>query len=533
MLDLRHERSWEKWRRELRRSDPPPFLGPLVSINEAAEALGRCVGYVRKRIEDGRLNVWKDPVSKRVWILKDDVDILAGDNRALEEAGVYRGGKRGPRKARDSKAGPEDAECEDLDAIGGWEHPKPPEVIGGAAIEQSALESQARFAQRQRENEEWHAAELAKLEGGDPEEAVRQLRIERGWVTPEAGPKPDAEPESDAEPAADSTLMDLLPRMRSPRNQRKQRKQAPRPVSWSDPNPRPRTPPERYIDPDEAAILEPQVEVCRPFPIGWVGWKEGAAALQVSPNQFLRLARRHGLQRRIAPGAGRPRYVYDSIEIAALAERRLAASPPPAPGKRLDWWGSRRVKMELNEFDGWLTVREAAQLLGVNTRSISFLCNTGKLPCHQKQPGVSGSRLYVPHHHVLRLKERLAESKGRAAYEKGLRRDASQAVYIDKEEFGIFDVPDRGWSKACERDHGEYYSTRQAANVLGVRPNSVRLLMRRGRLTGHRINKKRRSSRPWWFFKKADVDALLADSEYNRNHRRWLKGVRRKAGWEE
>ena len=84
-LSLRHEVSRAKWHRELFRESPPPFLGALISRKEAAEALGRSISYVRNRMEDGRLNTWKDPVSKQVWILKDDVDILIGDNAALQE----------------------------------------------------------------------------------------------------------------------------------------------------------------------------------------------------------------------------------------------------------------------------------------------------------------------------------------------------------------------------------------------------------------------------------------------------------------
>ena len=56
----------------------------------------RSQSYVHNRISDGRLNTWKDPISRRVWILKDDLDILIGDNRALEEKGKPKNSNRGP-----------------------------------------------------------------------------------------------------------------------------------------------------------------------------------------------------------------------------------------------------------------------------------------------------------------------------------------------------------------------------------------------------------------------------------------------------
>jgi hypothetical protein len=207
ILDLRHEPTWAKWRKDLQRNNPPPYLGPLVTIKEAMEALNRSESYVRARIEDGRLNTWKDPVSKCVWILKDDLDILIGDNRALEEKGGREVGKRAGRNKPNPQSEIHNPQSEDLDAIGGWEHPKPPEVIGGTSIEESAHESQARCEQKRRENEEWYAAELAKLEDRDPDEAVRQLQIERGWITPEPAAAP---------PESEPSLMDLLPRRCSP-----------------------------------------------------------------------------------------------------------------------------------------------------------------------------------------------------------------------------------------------------------------------------------------------------------------------------
>jgi excisionase family DNA binding protein len=526
LLSFRHATSRAKWHKEIFRPQPPPFLGPLITVQESADALNRSVSYVRHQIDEGRLNIWKDPTTKRVWVLKDDVDILKGDIRALEERGETRGGKRGPRKPRELQP---NEESEDLDAIGGWEHPKPPPVVPGAAIEESVRESQLRYEQKQRENEEWYAAELAKLEDRDPEEAVRQLQLERGWITP----TPE---ESEINPSDLDSAYDAAKALATARPASRKSKRGPatvvRPISYSDPNRRPPKPVEPYVDPD---LAPPSFDdlIIPPFPIGWVGHIEAAAMLQVSVHHFPKLVRSHNLQRRRAP-TGRRRYLYDTVEIEALAEQRLDVRRFSGPGKRLDWWGSRRVKMELTDFNYWITPAEAAALLGVNHRLITEYCDRGLLPCYQEKPGVMGSRLYVPHNHVIQMLRRKEQATAQRAMPE------SPAFHVDgiahrrhNEQLDIDEFPERGESKVCKRNHGEYYSTRQVANLLGVSKPTVLCLMRRGRLTGHRLNKKPTAYRPWWFFKRADVDALLADPQYNRNHKRWLATVRRKAGWED
>jgi hypothetical protein len=60
------------------REQPPPHLGELVSVREVMERTKRSRTWVQNRINEGSLNFWKDPTTKRVWILKDDLDIVAG-----------------------------------------------------------------------------------------------------------------------------------------------------------------------------------------------------------------------------------------------------------------------------------------------------------------------------------------------------------------------------------------------------------------------------------------------------------------------
>lgn len=518
-LALRHESSRAKWRKELFREQPPPFLGPLVSIKEAAELLNRSIVYVRARIDDGRLNIWKDTTSNRVWILKDDVDLLLADNRVLEEKdGRSRSHKRGPRKPKIQESHPESAsesedEFEDLDAIGGWEHPKPPPVIPGAGIEESIRESNERYEQKVCESEEWYAAELAKLEDRDPEEAVRQLRIKRGWITPESTDSAQIESAYTDPVPSEPTLADLVGKYGK---RRKTPKQRPKPISWSHPNPEPKPPVEPYDDPDFAT---PSFDnpVIPPFPIGWVDYRKAMAMLQLSEPQFHKLAKAGKFARRKSHGP-RPHWLYDSLELERFAEERLSKSCAAQPNKRLDWWGSRSKPMELHEFDGWLTAQEAANMLGVTVHRIGRMCDQGLLPCRQQHPGKQGSKLYVPHHHVLRLAERPDYKLRKERFEKSR---ATTAAWVEMEEWGIEEHDPRGESKSTRINHGDYLSTRQVALLLGVCQPTVHKLRVRGRLQGHHLHKKKpgTSKNPYWFYKRSDVDALLADPQYRRYSR--------------
>jgi hypothetical protein len=521
-LAFRQEASRAKWRKTLIRRDPPPFLGPLVSIKEAMESLNRSKSYICNRIEDGRLNTWKDPVSRRVWILKDDLDILLGDNQALEEKGKLRGGKPRPKP---ESAATED-ESEDLDAIGGWEHPKPPPVVPGAAIEESIRESNLRYDQKVRENEEWYAAELAKLEGRDPEEAVRQLRIERGWITPEPdAPGPAAEsfdPPMDSFDSVYDAAKALATTKTPRRKNHSESRPVIRPISYSDPNPRPRTPPEPYIDSESNSLL-PDDPIIPPFPIGWISMDQVANILDLTKDTIWKHYIRKGkLHPRKNPKDGRA-WLFDSLEVERLAEQRLGKPFHREPGHRFDWWGSRAKKMELAEFDYWISTREAAGLLGVTPDRICELCKRGLLPCYQKSPGKGGSRIYVPQFHVQRLANRPDYQRKRAEWNQS--RDAADTHEEQWEEKNIEPYRLTDETANTRRDYGDVYSTRQVARLLKISVGAVHSLRRRGRLEGMHTRPKKpgTAGRQRWFFKKEDVHNLQAEPEYIRHHKRYKK----------
>src|SRR2546421_13106731 len=71
-------------------------------------------------------------------------------------------------------------------------------------------------------------------------------------------------------------------------------------------------------------------------------------------------------------------------------------------------------------------------------------------------------------------------------------------------------------STYTDRDHGDYYTTRQVALLFGCSPQSVNYLRKRRRLAGFRrpLKKNRYERRRWWFFLKEEVHALMNDPQY-------------------
>jgi hypothetical protein len=279
--------------------------------------------------------------------------------------------------------------------------------------------------------------------------------------------------------------------------------------------------------PTQPKIQNPKSKIETPFPTGWVDWSTAAAMLGLTKGCFNRLAIRAGLERRRV-GPGRTPYLYDSAAVAELADQRLAASAKAHPNRRIDWWGRRSTKIEMGEFDYWITRNEAAELLRVRPRRISGMCAQGLLPCYQKEPGKRGSQLWVSYSHVVLLRDRPEYRKWRAVWERGRQRKDGGPSWYESEELDIRLFPYRGESPACARDHGDYYTTRQAANVLGVAPSIVREHMRRGRLTGVHMPRhgKGRTGRQWWFVKKEEVHALQADPDYARRRRQYRDSLR-------
>lgn len=125
----------------------------------------------------------------------------------------------------------------------------------------------------------------------------------------------------------------------------------------------------------------------------------------------------------------------------------------------------------------------------------------------------------MPHHHVLSLAKRPEYQARRTRWQESRHKPSAD---IEHEDWGIEPHDPRGESRATRKNHGDYLTTKQTALALGVAPSSVRNLMLRGRLQGHQLRPKKPGSakNPYWFFKRQDVDNLLADPAYRRNSKR-------------
>jgi hypothetical protein len=186
-------------------------------------------------------------------------------------------------------------------------------------------------------------------------------------------------------------------------------------------------------------------------------------------------------------------------------------------------WGPRNRPVEHTEL---MTTEEAAAVLGVVRNTVQGLVARGVLPAYQADPCKRGCPLKLPAFYVYRLAERPAYRARRAAFARSAPAGRAQTSgWADKD---IQSVPKSGPTRSCDRDYGEFYTTRQAAVVLGVSPRTVYGLHRKGRLEGgsrtpeldaylNALGAPRRSAgNRWLFFRKQDVHRLKNDPSYQK-----------------
>lgn len=155
----------------------------------------------------------------------------------------------------------------------------------------------------------------------------------------------------------------------------------------------------------------------------------------------------------------------------------------------------------------FISSSEAAGLLDISLSTLAGLVRRGRLFCYQTRPGQKGSRLWFSRRAVEQLKEDAQRLKRRAGYQRGRR--AAEMAQAEKDAGGTTstDTPDA--------PYGEWLTAQQVAAWLGVYPTRVHELRRKGRLRGEHLPRKYRGQRPWYFHR-ADVEALLADSGYQK-----------------
>ncbi len=197
-------------------------------------------------------------------------------------------------------------------------------------------------------------------------------------------------------------------------------------------------------------------------------------------------------------------------------------------------WGPRSGTPDLMPDDELITTHQAAAILGIRPDAVSGLARRGVIPCWQKQPGKQGSPLKLSLHYVERLLDRPDYQRRREVYNKRYTQEprSFQAAW---EEHDIEPTPVNGPTEFSTRDRGLFYTVRQAADILGVDRTAVRQLIWNGRLQAERRKQKRKrdafgrlqfgGGTRWWFIKKTDLDALMADHGYITKHRSSKKGV--------
>lgn len=190
-----------------------------------------------------------------------------------------------------------------------------------------------------------------------------------------------------------------------------------------------------------------------------------------------------------------------------------------------------RSKIEAPPGDRLISRREAAGMLGVCEPRVSVLVAEGRLFGWQSLPGKPGCRLWLSERQVLRYRDDRERATRRA------RQRGGNSLQIASGELPNANWPE-GWTNGWlwkrdhgldeyegeERDHGEFYSTKQAAQALGVTRGAVGKLRKRGRLQGYRAKTSRGPSvHQWWFYRKDEVEGLLADHVYQDGRARCRK----------
>ncbi len=271
----------------------------------------------------------------------------------------------------------------------------------------------------------------------------------------------------------------------------------------------------------------------------WITCTEAASLLQVTPVHIHQLARQGKLPTKMGSREGKPwtgragkvcRLVLHSAVRAReeMKERtRRRGSKTPEQWKYDLRHPVVRTKMEPGIGDRLISRREAASILGIQEASLSKLICRGIVFAWQKDPGKRGSRTFFSERQVVRVSQRPERLK----YFQTRRMSNDQCSMSNPdnerrwEEKGIVADPWSARSGWAERDHGEYYSTRQVGILLGVCRGTVDSYREGGRLKGYRLPWKvgKYERRRWWFFKKEDVHALMNDPEYIRNRTKYRR----------
>ena len=276
------------------------------------------------------------------------------------------------------------------------------------------------------------------------------------------------------------------------------------------------------------------------LPEEWVRVDKVAEILNLSEVQAHRYGASGRIRRKVVrEGSGFKKAYYLLEDVLRVEEEREAGRKtiPVSQWKHDLRHPYIRTKIEAAPGDRLVSRREAAFMLGCSEPRVSILVAEGFLFGWQTSPGKPGCRLWLSENQILRFgstedrvmrKERWERGRaGVQAFRRSGVRERTNTRTSSRTKT-TEEVPE--WKEwrfengiemepgTDQKDHGEYYSTAQAARVLKVSSTAVGKLRKRGRLNGFRHPWKvgRYEHRRWWFYKKEEVHALAEDFTYRR-----------------
>lgn len=221
---------------------------------------------------------------------------------------------------------------------------------------------------------------------------------------------------------------------------------------------------------------------------------------------------------------------FSGREVYALADAR--ENQRSQAGYAAAQWNERMVKPFIRTQiaapanDVLLTRAEAGVVLGISATGVSNLVVRGRLFGWQEEPGKPGSRLYLSGRQVARYRDDPDRVKRQAAAKRGPRLPSAPgqetAGELWLEETGMAASLRYAKKSNMDRQHGDFLNSQQAAKLLGITPKTLLAMRQRGRIAGYQKPRIKRDGggHKWWFFRRADVEALLVDRDYLGNRDR-------------
>ena len=264
----------------------------------------------------------------------------------------------------------------------------------------------------------------------------------------------------------------------------------------------------------EDVICEEVEEIAPEEKDVWITRREAARLLCYSPNHLRIVSERLGFSRLCRwKLSGQPYlYLLSEIELCARWFRHRARY---RKRHSLNKESPYVEKMSVSDarLCGFLSVKEAAEILQISEGQISQLVKSGKLVGYQNVPGHSGSRLFVSRTQVRNRANDEQRLACRRNYDKGdYSKSGQRKIGTEVRRRKLHPTLSPGVITATE-----------AAQVLGICPSSLAGLRRSGKISGfHHLYGKREGCRhegKWWYYSQKEIWELLQHEGYREKRR--------------